>query len=530
VNKIREEDGMKLQNYVGGNWIDGQGDGASLINPVTGEVVATASTAGLDMAAALDHARTVGGPALKSMSYAERAALLGAIADTLIAHRDKYFGIAQANSGNTKIDASIDVDGGSGTLKYYSAIGKGLGDAHYLRDGGFERFGKDDTFQATHIRVPMAGVAIHINAFNFPSWGMWEKVACSLLSGVPALVKPATATAQLSYEMIKDVVEANILPDGALSLICGSAGDLLSHVDRRDMVAFTGSAETANMLRGQPKILNNSVRFNAEADSLNSSLLGPDAKPGTPEFDLFVKEVAREMTVKAGQKCTAIRRAFVPQSAYSDVIEALEARLSRTVTGDPRNETVTMGPIVDKTQQQNVLEGLSALSNETTQVTGGGEFLPVDADPDVSAFVQPTLLKCDDPTSAKSVHEVEVFGPVATVMPYADAEQAYALSARGGGSLVASVFTGDDAFAQDAVLGLATSHGRVMVVDEPIAKLQTGHGIVMPMCVHGGPGRAGGGEELGGLRGLRFYHHRLAVQGSKDRIHGLAETASEITV
>lgn len=521
---------MKLKNYVGGQWVEGRGAGAALVDPVTGEELARASTEGVDYRAALDHARRVGGPALRKMSFAERAALLGKIAETLIANRDKYFGLALANSGNTKIDATIDVDGGSGTLKYYSAIGKSLGEAKYLRDGGFERFGKDDTFQALHIRVPLEGVAVHVNAFNFPSWGLWEKVAVAFLAGVPVLAKPATATSLLTHAMVEDVVKAGILPDGALSLVCGSAGDMLDHLDRRDAIAFTGSADTAAKLKGHPNVIRQSIRFNAEADSLNSSVLGPDAKAGSPEFELFVREVHREMTVKAGQKCTAIRRAFVPRAVADAVAEALAARLAKTVVGNPRNETVTMGPIVDKSQQKNVLDGLAALKREAKTVTGEGAFAPVDADPAKSAFVAPTLLRCDNPADAKALHEIEVFGPVSTLMPYDSPDQAFAMAAKGGGSLVASVFTGDDAFAQQAALGLGPSHGRVMVIDDTVGKLSTGHGIVMPMCVHGGPGRAGGGEELGGLRALRFYHQRLAVQGNKTRIAALAAGAAEIAV
>ena len=521
---------MKLTNFVAGQWTEGKGAGAALVDPVTGAELARASTEGVDYRAALEHARRVGGPNLRKLSFAERAALLGKIAEVLAANRDKYFGIAQANSGNTKLDAMIDVDGGSGTLKYYSAIGKGLGEAKYLRDGGFERFGKDDTFQAVHIRVPLEGVAVHINAFNFPSWGLWEKVAVALLAGVPVLAKPATATALLAHAMVEDVVKAGVVPEGALSLVCGSAGDMLDHLDRRDAIAFTGSAETAAKLKSHPNVIRHAIRFNAEADSLNSSLLGPEAKPGAPEFDLFVREVHREMTVKAGQKCTAIRRAMVPRAVADAVAEALVARIAKTVVGNPRNETVTMGPIVDKTQQKNVLDGLAALKREAKAVTGEGVFKPVDADPAASAFVPPTLLRCDRPAEAKAVHEIEVFGPVSTLMPYDSPEQAFAIAARGGGSLVASVFTADDAFAQQAVLGLGASHGRVMVIDDAVGKLQTGHGIVMPMCVHGGPGRAGGGEELGGLRGLRFYHQRLAVQGSKARMAALAAGAAEIAV
>ncbi|MFO0986552.1 MAG: 3,4-dehydroadipyl-CoA semialdehyde dehydrogenase [Alphaproteobacteria bacterium] len=520
---------MKLKNYVSGQWIEGKGAGAALVDPVTGDELARASTEGVDYRAALDFARRTGGPALRKMSFAERAALIGKVADVLVANRDKYFGLAQANSGNTKIDAMIDVDGGSGTLKFYSSIGKRLGDAKYLRDGGFDQFSKDDNFQAVHIRVPLEGVAVHINAFNFPSWGLWEKVAVAFLAGVPVLAKPATATALLSHAMVEDVVSAGVLPEGALSLVCGSAGDMLDHLDRRDAVAFTGSAETAAKLRAHPNVVRNSIRFNAEADSLNSSLLGPDAAAGSPEFDLFVREVHREMTVKAGQKCTAIRRAFVPRALADAVTDALAAAIGKTVVGNPRNETVRMGPIVDKAQQKNVLDGLAALKREAKAITGDTLAL-VDADPAKGAFVAPTLLRCDRPTEAKAVHEIEVFGPATTLMPYDGADQAFALAARGGGSLVASVFTADDAFAQQAVLGLGASHGRVMVIDNAVGKLSTGHGIVMPMCVHGGPGRAGGGEELGGLRGLRFYHQRLAVQGNKTRVAALAAGAAEVGV
>ncbi len=521
---------MKLANYVGGRWVEGIGAGAPLIDPVTGTELARASSEGIDWPAALAFARNTGGANLRKLGFAERAALLGKMSETLAANRDKYFGIAQANSGNTKIDATIDVDGGSGTLRYYSAIGKGLGAAKYLRDGGFERFGKDDTFQAIHLRVPIEGVAVHINAYNFPSWGLWEKVAVAFLAGVPALAKPATATALLAHAMVEDVVKAGILPEGALSLVCGSAGAMLDHLDRRDAIAFTGSAETAAKLRGHRNVIANSIRFNAEADSLNTSVLGPDVKPAAAEFDLFVREVHREMTVKAGQKCTAIRRALVPRAVADAVTDALAARIGRTVTGNPRNETVTMGPIVDKTQQNNVLAGLEALKREAKTVAGGGEFKPVDADPAKSCFVAPTLLRCDAPDGAKAVHDLEVFGPAATIIPYDSVAQAFALAARGGGSLVASVFTADDNFAGEAVLGLGASHGRVMVIDDAVGKLQTGHGIVMPMCVHGGPGRAGGGEELGGLRGLRFYHQRVAVQGNKSRMAALAAQAAEIAV
>lgn len=520
---------MKLANYVTGKWIEGTDAGIPLVDPVLGTELARASTTGLDIAAALDFARGKGGPALRGMTYAERGAMLGKIADVLTANRDKYFAIAQENSGNTKTDAAVDVDGGIGTLKFYARLVGGLGDKRYLKDGGFDRLGRDEAFQAIHVDVPLHGVAIHINAFNFPSWGLWEKAAVALLSGVPVLSKPATATALLTQAMVKDAIDSGLLPSGALNLICGSARDLLDHVRSGDAVAFTGSADTARQLKANPAVIASNIRFNVEADSLNLSLLGPDAKADSPEFALFVREVVREMSVKAGQKCTAIRRAFVPQALLGAVTDALAAEIAKIVTGNPRNETVTMGPVVSKSQQKAVLEGIALLKKETKAVTGDKTVF-VDADPKISCFVAPTLLRCDDAKAAKAVHEVEVFGPVATLMPYGSKEEAFGFAARGGGSLVCSVFTGDDAFAAEASLSLAPSHGRVLIVDEAVGKSQTGHGIVMPMCVHGGPGRAGGGEELGGLRGLRFYHHRVAVQGRTSHLQKIADGAAEVSL
>ena len=522
---------MKIPNYVMGEWREGTGDGSALIDPVTGEELARASTDGIDVAAALEYARHQGGPALRALSYAERGALLGKVIEVLNKNRDAYADIALRNSGNTKTDAAIDIDGGTGTLFYYSRLAGKLGGAKYLKDPGLERMGKDEAFQGMHIWVPMAGCALHINAFNFPSWGLWEKAAVAILSGVPVVAKPATVTCLLSYAMVKDVIAAGVLPKGALNLVCGSARDLLHKVTASDVIAFTGSAETATHLKGIKNLLAHGVRMNLETDSLNMSLLGPDATPSSPEFDLFVKEVVREMTVKAGQKCTAIRRAFVPAGIAKDVIEAVHARLSRTVTGNPRNETVRMGPLVNKVQQQAVLDGIKKLAAEARIVTGNADgFKPVDADPKVSAFVPPTLFHCADPKGAKAVHGVEVFGPVCTVMPYASAGEAFALAARGGGSLVASVFTGDDGFACEAAIALAPTHGRILVVDEKVGASQTGHGIVMPMTTHGGPGRAGGGEELGGTRGLRFYHQRAAVQGRTDRLQALGTGAAEVVL
>jgi 3,4-dehydroadipyl-CoA semialdehyde dehydrogenase len=521
---------MKLTSYVGGEWVEGTGKGTALVDPVTGDELARATSDGVDTAAAMAFARATGGPALRAMTFAERAGLVGAIADALTEKRDGYFETALANSGNTKVDGAIDIDGGIGTLKFFARLGASLGDAKVLKDGGLERLSREEAFQALHLSVPIEGVAIHINAFNFPSWGLWEKVAVSLLAGVPVLAKPATATALLSHQMVTDVIEAGVLPAGALSLIVGGARDLTDHVTGQDAIAFTGSAATAAGLRGHANVIANSTRVNIEADSLNSSILGPDAGPGSAEFDLYVREVAKEMTQKAGQKCTAIRRVLVPKAVLGDVSDALAERLAGAVMGNPRNESVRMGPVINKAQQADVQGAIEKLKAETTVVVGDGAPELVDADAKVGCFVAPTLLRCDDPAGARSVHEVEAFGPVATLMPYGDGAEAFALAARGGGSLAASVFTGDAGFARDAAIGLGAHHGRVLVVDESVGKGQTGHGIVMPMCVHGGPGRAGGGEELGGLRSLRFYHQRLAVQGRNDWLDELAEGAAELSV
>ena len=521
---------MKLASYVSGRWVEGTDEGSALIDPVLGTELARASTTGVDVAAALAFARDKGGSALRAMSFAERAGLIKAIADVLTAKRDSYVLLAQANSGNTKIDAAIDIDGGIGTLKYIARLGEGMGATKVLRDGKLERLSREETFQAMHLSVPIRGVGIHINAFNFPSWGLWEKAGMAILSGVPAFAKPATATALLSYQMVKDVIDAGVLPPGVLSIVCGSARELTDNVTGQDAIAFTGSADTADMLKKHPRVIESAVRMNIEADSLNSCILGPDAKPGTPEFDLFIREVAREMTVKAGQKCTAIRRAFVTKAVIDDVTAALEAALAKAVVGNPRNETVTMGPVVSKSQQKSVLAAIAKLKAEAKTITGDQSLKLVDADADKGCFVAPTLLRCDSPTQGKAVHDIEAFGPVSTLMPYENAQQAFELAARGGGSLVASVFTGDKAFATDAVLGIGAYHGRVLVVDNSVAKGQTGHGIVMPMCNHGGPGRAGGGAELGGARGLAFYHQRLAVQGRVDWLQALAEGAADTGV
>ncbi len=446
----------------------------------------------------------------------------------LQANREAYGEIALKNSGNTQTDAAIDIDGGIGTLKFFARAGQSLGAAHHLRDGTLIRMAKDDGFQALHVGVPLRGVAVHINAFNFPSWGLWEKAAVALLAGVPVVEKPATSTAWLAQRMVEDVIAAGVLPEGALSILCGGAGDLLDHLTGADVVAFTGSADTAARIRTNAHVAARSVRLNVEADSLNSCILGPDVAPGTPEFELFVKEVAREMTQKAGQKCTAIRRVLAPSHIIGQVADAIAARLAGIKVGDPRTADVRMGPLVNKSQQCAAQEGLAALRREARVVYDGGGlgFAPLDADAAKGAFVPPTLLQADDPAGATAVHEVEVFGPVATLMAYDGADEAFALARRGGGSLVASVFSADGDFIETASLELADSHGRVLALDAAAAKSSTGHGIVMPMLNHGGPGRAGGGAELGGLGALWFYHQRTALQGPADRLKAIAEKSA----
>lgn len=521
-------DTVMIESFVAGRWIAGRGPGQPLIDPTTGVELARASTDGIDFAAALAHARDVGGPALRRLSYGERAQLLRAVADCLAARRADYVGIARANSGNTDADAAIDIDGAIGTLGFFARAGRTLGDARLIADGGLVRMGKDEAFQALHVMVPVRGVAIHINAFNFPAWGLWEKAAVSLLAGVPVVAKPATATCWLAQRMVRDVIEAGILPDGVLSILCGGAGNLLDHVAEGDVVAFTGSAGTAARVRGRRRVVERFIRVNVEADSLNACILGPDVRPDAPEFDLFVREVAREMTVKAGQKCTAIRRVLAPAPVAGAVAEAVAARLARTTVGDPRNPEVRMGPLAGRDQLAAARQGLAALAPETGVVFDGAGSTLVDADPDRGAFLFPTLLRADDPGSAHAIHEVEVFGPVATVMAYRDAQDAFALARRGRGSLVASVFTADPAFMADAAVELADMHGRILMIDAGVGKASTGHGIVMPMCLHGGPGRAGGGEELGGLRGLAFYHQRTALQGPAARLEAVAAQAARI--
>ncbi len=503
-----------LPNFLAGRWQTGAGVGTPLFDPITGAELARVSSKGLDLAEGFAFAREQGGAALRALTYTQRAALLGEIVKVLQTHRDAYNEISTANSGTVAKDTAVDVDGGIFTVGYYAKQGAALGEHHFLLDGERIRMGKDPLFQTQHILTPTRGVAFFINAFNFPSWGLWEKAAPALLSGVPVIIKPATATAWLTQRMVQDVVNANILPLGALSVVCGSSEGLMDQLQPFDVVSFTGSADTGRIIRSHPAVAQRSVRCNIEADSVNSALLDPSARADSEAFKLMVNEVVREMTVKSGQKCTAIRRVFVPRALYEAAAQAISAKLAKTTVGNPRNEGVRMGALVSAEQRDNVLAGLQQLKTEAEVLFDGSQAELVDADPAVAACVAPTLLGTRQPTSARVLHEVEVFGPVATLMAYDSAEEAYQLIRRGEGSLVMSVYSEDPAFIAQTAAELASSHGRVHAVSPDVAALHTGHGNVMPMSLHGGPGRAGGGEELGGLRALNFYHRRSAVQAS----------------
>jgi 3,4-dehydroadipyl-CoA semialdehyde dehydrogenase len=518
-----------LPNILAGRAQPGTGPGSTLRDPVTGQGLVRVSSAGLDLAEGFAFAREQGGAALRALSYAQRAALLGAIVKVLQAKRDAYYEIATANCGTVTKDSAVDIDGGIFTLGYFAKQGEALGDARVLLDGERIRMGKDPLFQTQHVMSPTRGVALFINAFNFPSWGLWEKAAPALLSGVPVIVKPATATAWLTQRMVQDVVEAGILPAGALSVVCGSSAGLMDQLQPFDVVSFTGSAETARIIRSHPAVAERSVRCNIEADSLNSALLDPAATEGSEAFQLLVAEVAREMTAKSGQKCTAIRRVLVPRPLYAAAAQAIGARLAKTSVGNPRVENVRMGALVSREQFDNVLAGIALLRTEADVLFDGSLQPLVEADAAVSACVAPTLLGSQQPAQAKLLHEVEVFGPVATLMAYDSEEQAYELIRRGEGSLVSSVYSENPAFIARAALELGSSHGRVHAISPDVAASQTGHGNVMPMSLHGGPGRAGGGEELGGLRALAFYHRRSAVQASSAALDALATTAVALT-
>ncbi|GAB2870246.1 phenylacetic acid degradation bifunctional protein PaaZ [Actinoallomurus bryophytorum] len=503
-----------LSSYVSGAWHVPADEGAPLRDAVTGAEIARISSTGVDFGAALDHGRRVGGPVLRELTFHQRAALLKALASELRGHRDELYDLS-LRTGATLGDAKFDVDGGIGVLFSYASKGRReLPAGTVYVEGGLEPLSKGGGFVGQHICTPLLGVAVQINAFNFPVWGPLEKLAPAFLAGVPSLVKPAGQTAYLTARLVELIIESGLLPEGSLQLVCGDAGDLLDHLTEQDLVAFTGSATTAALLRAHPVVVARSVRFNAEADSLNCSILGPDVRPGDPEFEVFVGQLVTEMTVKAGQKCTAIRRALVPAEIIDEVEQAVAARLADVTVGNPADPGVKMGALAGLGQREEVRRSLKALSVATRMVFGDPDRVEVvDADAELGAFMSPILLRADDPDRDEP-HEVEAFGPVSTLFPYTSPGHAVELAARGRGSLAGSIVTADPDFARDMVLGVAPWHGRLLVVDAETAGESTGHGSPMPALVHGGPGRAGGGEEMGGIRGVLHHMQRTAVQAS----------------
>lgn len=510
-----------IPNYLNGRWQTGSGEGTVLRDPVLGTDLVRVDSLGLDLPSGFQFARERGSAALQALTYGERAALLAQCQKVLLAHRDAYYEIALANSGTVKNDSAVDIDGAIFTLGQYARWGEALGGARALRDGEPVKLGKEPVFQSQHLRTPRPGLALFINAFNFPAWGLWEKAAPALLSGMAVVVKPATSTAWLTQRMVQDVVDAGILPPGALSVVCGGSAGLLDALLPFDVLSFTGSAETAAVIRSHTAVTRHAVRTNIEADSLNSAVLLNDAAPGTPAFDLLVREVVKEMTVKSGQKCTAIRRVFVPAPVFEAAAEAISAKLAKVSVGNPRNDSVRMGALVSREQWHNVQQGLKQLAGATTTLYDGRGQPLVDADSSVAACQQPVLLGARDADSAQTVHDVEVFGPVATLVAYRDIGHAHQLVQRGLGSLAASLYSDDSALLAQSALALAPFHGRLHIVTPEVAEAHTGHGNVMPMSLHGGPGRAGGGEELGGLRALDFYHQRSAIQASTHVLQAL---------
>lgn len=516
-----------LPSYVAGHWhIPDGGDGRPAYDAVTGDLVASVSTAGIDFRAVLDHGRDSGGPALRELTFHQRAALLDDLAAFLRGHREELYALS-ARTGATLFDARFDVDGGLAVVRSYAELGRtALPDAvAYAEEEPVLLGRRKGTFLGQHLCVPLHGVAVQVNAYNFPVWGPLEKLAQAVVAGVPSVIKPATATAFVTARLVELIVESGVLPAGAVQSVCGGTGDLFDHLTEQDLLSFTGSAATAHQLRNHPVVTARAVRFNAEADSLNCSILGPDAVPGTPEFDLYVDQVVTEMTVKAGQKCTAIRRALVPAGSVDTVMEALTDRLGAVTVGNPGTEGVRMGALAGTEQRDEVRRAVAALDGATERVFGDPNKVDaVDADPERGAFLSPILLRCPDPDRSEP-HEVEPFGPVTTVLPYDSPEHAVRLAARGHGSLAGSVVTGDAEFARTTVLGLAPWHGRVLVLTAADAAESTGHGSPLPQLVHGGPGRAGGGEEMGGLRGVLHHLQRCAVQADPSVLATLTGTA-----
>ena len=512
----------KLENFILGKWVTGDGEGQTLFNAIDGSSIATASTKGIEFDSVLKYAREKGNPALRKMTFQERGRMLRALAIYLLERKEKFYKVS-AQTGATRIDSWIDIEGGIGNLFSNASLRRKLPDEPFTLDGDAIPLSKQNTFMGHHILVPKEGVAVHINAYNFPVWGMLEKIAVNLLAGVPAVVKPATVTSYLTEAVVKDIIASNILPDGALQLLCGSAGDILNHVTSQDVVTFTGSAHTGLMLKSLPHILAENVPFNMEADSLNCIVLGDDVVPGQSEWDIFIKEVKKEMIVKAGQKCTAVRRIFVPENKMEDVWKALIPELDKTLIGNPANEKVRMGALASKDQRNEVKSQVQKLLASSELIYGSLDSVNVvDADPDKGAFMSPLLLLNKNPFVNEDAHNIEAFGPVSTIMPYKNMDEAVELSKKGKGSLCSSIVTNSPSSAKKYVLGAASHHGRILVLNSECAKESTGHGSPLPLLVHGGPGRAGGGEEMGGLRGVKHYLQRTAIQGSPSMITAIS--------
>ena len=503
----------QYQNYIQGKWVSGDGSETKLYNAINGDLLGEVSSKGIDYKSVLEYGRSVGGPALRKMTFQERGRMLKALAFFLLEKKERYYGVSSW-TGATKIDSWIDIEGGIGNLFANASLRKQFPDLPYYVDGVAAPLSKGGSFIGHHIMVPKEGVAIHINAFNFPIWGMLEKIAVNLMAGVPAIVKPSEFTCYLTEVMVRDIIASKILPEGSLQLVCGLGRGIIDHVDARDTVTFTGSASTGKVLKGLPQITENSVAFNLEADSLNASILGKHATPGTAEYDLFIKECVKEITIKAGQKCTAVRRIIVPEKLIDEVEISIAQRLGKTTIGDPAKEGVRMGALATKIQVDRVRENVDILAKSQKIVFGDLDgFEVMGADKKLGAFFSPVLFRNNDPFKKTDCHDIEAFGPVSTIMPYKEIEDAVELAKMGKGSLVSSIVTPDDKEAREYVIGAASMHGRILVLNKDCAKESTGHGSPMPLLTHGGPGRAGGGEEMGGKRGVLHYLQRTAIQG-----------------
>ena len=512
----------KLKSYLCGEWQEGEGEGEALLNPATEETLAFASADGLDRRQSLDFARSQGGPALRALTFRQRAELVQKTAALLQKNRDELIGLAMNNGGNTRSDAKFDVDGAIATLQAYAEVGAALGDKRILADGEAIQLGRAPRLVGQHVLTTRHGVAVHVNAFNFPAWGLAEKAAVALLAGMPVLTKPATSSALVAHRLFELLVESQIWPKGSLSLLMGRAGDLIDHLEGQDCLAFTGGASTAALLRNTPGVVTRGTRINVEADSLNAAVLGPDVETDSETYDFFLKDVLRDMTQKSGQKCTAIRRVLVPEALSERFRDDLADRLAAVVVGNPTTDGVRMGPVATASQKAAVIEGMSLLARDGRLVHSRPGLRPEGVPEGKGFFVSPTLLEVEPGAEAPSVHSHEVFGPVATIVPYdGSAAQAVELISRGAGGLVSSIYSEDLPFVTDATLGLAPFHGRLFLGSAKIAEVSPGPGTVLPQLVHGGPGRAGNGEELGGERGLAFYMQRTAIEGSRpviDRI------------